>query len=70
MLRVYQLGPVACRIDAMLLLNWESGIISIAGSGTVGVVPGGVEDGVDNSGVSKEKLRGYVQGVAGTCAHL
>ena len=29
---IYQRGPIACGIDAMPLLNWESGIISDAGS--------------------------------------
>ena len=31
---IYHCGPIACGIDAMPLLNWESGIISTAGSGT------------------------------------
>ena len=35
---IYHCGPIACCIDAMLLLNWESGIISTAGSGTVHVI--------------------------------
>merc|ERR1712012_732384 len=35
---IYQRGPIACGIDAMPLLNWESGIISTAGSGTDHVI--------------------------------
>ena len=35
---IYHCGPIACGIDAMLLLNWESGIISAAGSGTTHVI--------------------------------
>ena len=35
---IYHCGPVACGIDAMPLLNWESGIISTAGSGTAHVI--------------------------------
>ena len=34
----YHCGPIACGIDAMPLLNWESGIISTAGSGTTHVI--------------------------------
>ena len=34
----YHCGPIACGIDAMLLLNWESGVISTAGSGTTHVI--------------------------------
>ena len=30
---IYHCGPIACGIDAIPLLNWESGIISTAGSG-------------------------------------
>ena len=32
-------------------------------------VTDGVEDGVDDSGITKDKLRGCAQGVAGTAAH-
>ena len=35
---IYHCGPIACGIDAMLLLNWESGNISTAGSGTAHVI--------------------------------
>ena len=35
---IYRCGPIACGIDAMPLLNWESGIISTAGSGTAYVI--------------------------------
>ena len=35
---IYHCGPIACGIDAMPLLNWESGIISTAGSGTARVI--------------------------------
>ena len=35
---IYRCGPIACGIDAMPLLNWESGIISTAGSGTAHVI--------------------------------
>ena len=35
---IYHCGPIACGIDAMPLLNWESGIISTAGSGTAHVI--------------------------------
>merc|ERR1712107_942107 len=35
---IYQRGPIACGIDAMPLLNWESGIISTAGSGSDHVI--------------------------------
>ena len=36
--KIYHCGPIACDIDAMPLLNWESGIISTAGSGTTHVI--------------------------------
>ena len=35
---IYHAGPIACGIDAMPLLNWESGIISTSGSGTAHVI--------------------------------
>ena len=35
---IYHCGPIACGIYAMRLLNWESGIISTAGSGTAHVI--------------------------------
>ena len=35
---IYHCGPIVCGIDAMPLLNWESGIISTAGSGTARVI--------------------------------
>ena len=35
---IYHCGPIACGIDAMLLLNWESGTISTAGSDTAHVI--------------------------------
>ena len=35
---IYHCGPIACGIDAMLLLNLESGIISTAGSDTAHVI--------------------------------
>ena len=35
---IYHCGPIACGIDAMPLLNWESGIISTAGSGTAHII--------------------------------
>ena len=35
---IYHCGPIACGIDAMPLLKWESGIISTAGSGTTHVI--------------------------------
>ena len=31
---IYRCGPIACGIDAIPQLNWESGIIATAGSGT------------------------------------
>ena len=34
----FQRGPIACGLDAMPVLNWESGCISTAGSGTDHVV--------------------------------
>ena len=36
---IYHCGPIACGIDAMPLLNWESGIISIAGIRGLSCVP-------------------------------
>ena len=35
---IYLCGPIVCGIDAMLLLTWESGIISTAGSDTAHVI--------------------------------
>ena len=35
---IYHCGPIACGIDAMPLLNWESETISTAGSGTAHVI--------------------------------
>ena len=35
---IYHCGPIVCGIDAMPLLNCESGIISTAGSGTARVI--------------------------------
>merc|ERR1719389_1041269 len=35
---IYKRGPIACGIDAMPLLNWESGIISKAGDGVDHVI--------------------------------
>ena len=35
---IYHCGPLSCGNDAMPLLNWESGIISTAGSGTAHVI--------------------------------
>ena len=35
---IYHCGPIACGIDAIPLLDWESGIISTAGSGTAHVI--------------------------------
>ena len=35
---IYHCGPNACGIDAMPLLNWASGTISTAGSGTAHVI--------------------------------
>ena len=35
---IYHCGPIACGIDETPLLNWESGIISTAGSGTTHVI--------------------------------
>ena len=37
-IKIYHCGPIACGIDAMPLLNWESGIISTAGRGTAHVI--------------------------------